>query len=390
MKYITRSIFILSLVSLFTDTASEMLYPIMPLYLKSIGFSVVLIGVLEGFAEALAGLSKGYFGKLSDQSKKRLPFVQIGYTLSAITKPMMAFSVLPLWIFFTRSIDRLGKGVRSAARDAMLSDASDVNNKAKVFGFHRSMDTLGAVIGPLIALTYLYYYPNQYIYLFYIAFIPGILAVLSTLILKEKNNVIESKKYDYNFFSFFTYWKTSNVTYKKLIVALLLFALVNSSDIFLLLKAKESGISDMYLIGIYIFYNLIYALFAFPLGVLADKIGMKKILVFGLFIFSLSYYLIGISTDIMHFIAVFLLYGIYAAATEGISKAWISNVVSKNETATAIGLYTSFQSIATMLASTLTGLIWYNFGSSIAFTITSTSTLFIALFIYSIKETNHR
>jgi MFS family permease len=390
MKYITRSIFILSLVSLFTDTASEMLYPIMPLYLKSIGFSVVLIGVLEGFAEALAGLSKGYFGKLSDQSKKRLPFVQIGYTLSAITKPMMAFSVLPLWIFFTRSIDRLGKGVRSAARDAMLSDASDVNNKAKVFGFHRSMDTLGAVIGPLIALTYLYYYPNQYIYLFYIAFIPGILAVLSTLILKEKNNVIESKKYDYNFFSFFTYWKTSNVTYKKLIVALLLFALVNSSDIFLLLKAKESGISDMYLIGIYIFYNLIYALFAFPLGVLADKIGMKKILVFGLFIFSLSYYLIGISTDIMHFIAVFLLYGIYAAATEGISKAWISNVVSKNETATAIGLYTSFQSIATMLASTLTGLIWYNFGSSIAFTITSISTLFIALFIYSIKETNHR
>jgi MFS family permease len=208
--------------------------------------------------------------------------------------------------------------------------------------------------------------------------------------LKEKNNVIESKKYDYNFFSFFTYWKTSNVTYKKLIVALLLFALVNSSDIFLLLKAKESGISDMYLIGIYIFYNLIYALFAFPLGVLADKIGMKKILVFGLFIFSLSYYLIGISTDIMHFIAVFLLYGIYAAATEGISKAWISNVVSKNETATAIGLYTSFQSIATMLASTLTGLIWYNFGSSIAFTITSISTLFIALFIYSIKETNHR
>jgi MFS family permease len=390
MKYITRSIFILSLVSLFTDTASEMLYPIMPLYLKSIGFSVVLIGVLEGFAEALAGLSKGYFGKLSDQSKKRLPFVQIGYTLSAITKPMMAFSVLPLWIFFTRSIDRLGKGVRSAARDAMLSDASDVNNKAKVFGFHRSMDTLGAVIGPLIALTYLYYYPNQYIYLFYIAFIPGILAVLSTLILKEKNNVIESKKYDYNFFSFFTYWKTSNVTYKKLIVALLLFALVNSSDIFLLLKAKESGISDMYLIGIYIFYNLIYALFAFPLGVLADKIGMKKILVFGLFIFSLSYYLIGISTDIMHFIAVFLLYGIYAAATEGISKAWISNVVSKNETATAIGLYTSFQSIATMLASTLTGLIWYNFGSSTAFTITSISTLFIALFIYSIKETNHR
>ncbi len=390
MKYITRSIFILSLVSLFTDTASEMLYPIMPLYLKSIGFSVVLIGVLEGFAEALAGLSKGYFGKLSDQSKKRLPFVQIGYTLSAITKPMMTVSVLPLWIFFTRSVDRLGKGIRSAARDAMLSDASDVKNKAKVFGFHRSMDTLGAVIGPLIALCYLYFYPNQYIYLFYIAFIPGILAVLSTLILKENKQTTESKKYNYNFFSFLTYWKTSNTTYKKLIVALLLFTLVNSSDVFLLLKAKESGISDTYLIGVYIFYNLIYAIFAFPLGVIADKIGMKKILVFGLLIFSLSYYLISISTDTIHFIGVFLLYGIYAAATEGVSKAWISNVASKENTATAIGLFTSFQSIATMLASTLTGLIWYNYGSSIAFIITSISTLFIAMFIYTIKETNHK
>ncbi|MFN5704811.1 MAG: MFS transporter [bacterium] len=388
MKYISRSVFILSLVSLFTDTASEMLYPIMPLYLKSIGFSVVLIGVLEGLAEALAGLSKGYFGKLSDQSKKRLPFVQIGYTLSAITKPMMAVSVLPLWIFFTRSIDRLGKGVRSAARDAMLSDSSDVNNKAKVFGFHRSMDTLGAVIGPLIALSFLYYYPNKYIYLFYIAFIPGILAVISTLILKEKSNTVDTKKYDYNFFSFLSYWKNSHANYKKLIIALLLFTLVNSSDVFLLLKAKEAGISDTYLIGVYIFYNLIYALFAFPLGIIADKIGMKKILVFGLIMFSLSYYFISISTLTIHFIGVFLLYGIYAAATEGISKAWISNIVTKNETATAIGLYTSFQSIATMLASTLTGIIWYKFGSSIAFTITSISTLLIASFVFSIKEKN--
>lgn len=386
MKYITRSVFILSLVSLFTDTASEMLYPVMPLYLKSIGFSIVLIGVLEGFAEALAGLSKGYFGKLSDQSKKRLPFVQIGYALSAITKPMMALSVLPLWIFFTRSIDRLGKGVRTAARDAMLSDSSDVKNKAKVFGFHRSMDTLGAVIGPLIALIYLYYYPNEYIYLFYIAFIPGLLALISTFLLKEKKEYVDHKKYNYNFFAFLSYWKGSNAVYKKLIIALILFTLVNSSDVFLLLKAKESGLSDTYLIGVYIFYNLIYAVFAFPLGILADKIGLKKILIFGLVLFSLSYFLISISTTTIHYIVVFLIYGMYAAATEGISKAWISNIVTKNETATAIGLYTSFQSIATMLASTITGLLWYNFGSSIAFLITSISTLFIAIYIYNIKE----
>lgn len=386
MKYITRSVLILSLVSLFTDIASEMLYPVMPLYLESIGFSIVLIGILEGFAEALAGLSKGYFGKLSDQSKRRLPFVQIGYSLSAIAKPMLAIYTSTVWVFFSRSIDRLGKGVRTAARDAMLSDSSDVYNKAKVFGFHRSMDTLGAVIGPLIALIYLYYYPNNYIYLFYIAFIPALLALSSTFLLKEKKVLTEQKKYNYNFFSFLTYWKNSNSSYKKLIIALILFALVNSSDVFLLLKAKESGLSDTYLIGVFIFYNLIYALFAFPLGVLADKIGLKKIFISGLILFAISYFLIAKSTTIVHFIVVFFIYGIYSAATEGISKAWISNIVSKSDTATAIGLYTSFQSIATMIASSITGLIWYNYGSGIAFFITSISTLIIALFITKIKE----
>lgn len=154
-KIITRTIWILSLVSLFTDVASEMLYPVMPLYLKSIGFSVVLIGVLEGFAEAIAGLSKGYFGKMSDNTGRRLPFVQWGYLLSAVSKPMMAVFTFPFWIFTARTIDRIGKGIRSGARDAMLSDEATPQTKGRVFGFHRSMDTLGAVIGPLSALAFL-------------------------------------------------------------------------------------------------------------------------------------------------------------------------------------------------------------------------------------------
>ena len=183
MKYITRTVWILSLVSLFTDTASEMLYPIMPIYLKSIGFSIVLIGILEGVAEATAGLSKGYFGKLSDASGKRVPFVQIGYAFSAISKPMMAVFIYPLWIFFSRTLDRFGKGIRTGARDAILSDEATVQTKAKVFGFHRSMDTVGAVLGPSFALLYLYFYPQQYKTLFLIAFIPGLLAVLSSFYL---------------------------------------------------------------------------------------------------------------------------------------------------------------------------------------------------------------
>ena len=159
MKIITRTVWILSIVSLFTDIASEMLYPVMPIYLKSIGFSILFIGLLEGFAEATTGISKGYFGQLSDSTKRRMPFIQIGYGLSAISKPMMAFLVYPIWIFFARTMDRFGKGVRTSARDALLSDQSTPSTKGTVFGFHRTMDTFGAAIGPLVALVYLYFSP---------------------------------------------------------------------------------------------------------------------------------------------------------------------------------------------------------------------------------------
>src|SRR6476620_12652292 len=151
-KIITRTILVLSLVSLFTDISSEMLYPIMPLFLQSIGFSTVLIGILEGFAEAVAGLSKVYFGRVSDEVGKRMPFVRLGYLLSAVSKPMMAAFVFPSWIFSARTLDHLGKGIRTGARDALLSDESSSEHKGTVFGFHRAMDTAGAAIGPLMAL----------------------------------------------------------------------------------------------------------------------------------------------------------------------------------------------------------------------------------------------
>ena len=253
MKYITKTIWTLSLVSLFTDTASEMLYPIMPIYLKTIGFSVVLIGVLEGVAEAMAGLSKGYFGKLSDNSGKRVPFVQIGYALSAISKPMMAIFVYPLWIFFARTIDRFGKGIRTGARDAILSDEATPETKGKTFGFHRSMDTLGAVLGPSLALIYLYFYPKDYKTLFYVAFIPGVLAVISTFFLKKKSSKIIRSKTPTSILSVFSYWKESPPSYRKVVAGLLVFTLFNSSDVFLILKAKQTGLDDTQVIGLYIF-----------------------------------------------------------------------------------------------------------------------------------------
>lgn len=379
------------MVSLFTDMASEMLYPIMPLFLKHIGYTALFIGVLEGVAESVAGLSKSYFGKMSDKSGKRLPFVQLGYTLSAISKPMLAIFIYPWWIFLSRTIDRLGKGIRTGARDAMLSDECTKENKARVFGFHRSLDTMGAVFGPAIALIYLYFYPNNYKTLFLIAFLPGLLAIISTLIIKEKklNTPPNGQQSNVNLFAFASYWKNSPAQYKKLVAGLLLFALFNSSDVFLLLKMKESGLNDSAVIGVYIFYNLVFALLAYPIGIIADRIGLKRIFIAGLFVFSLVYIGFAFNNNLIVFLVLFLLYGLYAAATEGVSKAWISNIVDKSETATAIGTYSGFQSICAFIASSLCGLLWYNFGPMITFLTTALITLFVVIY-FLLNKTNSK
>lgn len=388
-RIITKTIWMLSLVSLFTDMASEMLYPVMPMFLKHIGFSVVFIGILEGIAEAVAGLSKPYFGKLSDAKAKRLPFVQLGYGLSALSKPIMAFFIYPLWIFFARAIDRLGKGIRTGARDAMLSDESTKATKATVFGFHRSMDTLGAVFGPAIALVYLYFNPNNYKTLFLIAFAPGLLAIVCTLLIKEKSKPLNPKLLNAkpaSIFSFVTYWKTSPPQYKKLVIGLLLFALFNSSDVFLLLQMKENGLTDIEVIGVYIFYNLIYALLAYPIGLIADKLGLKKIFITGLIAFAIVYTGFAFNNNIIVFGILFVLYGFYAAATEGIAKAWISNIVDGGETATAIGTYAGLQSIAALFASSFCGLLWYNFGAKITFLATAIVTIIVIIYLWFLKK----
>jgi MFS family permease len=386
LKYITRTVWVLSLVSLLTDTASEMLYPIMPIYLKTIGFSIVLIGILEGVAEATAGMSKGYFGKLSDLSGRRVPFVQIGYAFSAVSKPMMAVFIYPLWIFLARTIDRFGKGIRTGARDALLSDEATQEAKGKVFGFHRSMDTLGAVLGPSLALVYLYFYPQDYRTLFFIAFIPGLFAISASFYLKDKKADEPKQKTLPPFFSFLNYWSVSPTDYKKVVTGLLVFTLFNSSDVFLLLKAKESGLDDTMIIGVYIFYNLIYALSAFPIGIIADRVGIKTIFVIGLAFFATVYLGISVNTNRYLFFGLFFLYGIYASATEGISKAWISIITDKNDTATAIGTYSGLQSICTMLASSLTGLIWFQFGATTAFITTAAVTLCVMIYFLTISE----
>lgn len=390
-KIITPTIWLLSLVSLLTDMASEMLYPVMPLFLSHIGYSAIFIGILEGVAEGVAGLSKSYFGKMSDNTGKRLPFVQLGYAFSALSKPMLAIFIYPWWIFLSRTIDRLGKGIRTGARDAMLSDECNTETKGRVFGFHRSMDTMGAVIGPALALIYLYFYPANYKTLFLIAFLPGLLAIVSTLFIKEKSKTplvtASGQRLSTSFFAFSSYWKTSQPQYKRLVTGLLLFALFNSSDVFLLLRMKASGMTDTTVIGIYIFYNLVYAILAYPIGILADKLGLKKIFIAGLFIFCLVYLGFAFNNNLLVFLFLFFLYGVYAAATEGIAKAWISNVVDKKETASAIGTYAGFQSICALIASSLCGLLWFNFGSMVTFLITAAITIFVIFYLTLFSKT---
>jgi MFS family permease len=383
-KFLTRTILLLSLVSLFTDIASEMLYPIMPLFLRSIAFTAVLIGILEGLAEAVSGLSKGYFGKLSDAKKIRMPFVRLGYSMSAISKPMMALFAYPWWIFIARSMDRLGKGIRTGARDALLSDESSPENKGKVFGFHRALDTLGAVLGPAIALVFLNFYPEQYKTLFLIAFIPGVISIGLTFLIKEKKTETVKKKINYSFFSFLKYWKESPGDYRKLVRGLLTF---NSSDLFLLLMLKQMGLSDTAVISTYILYNLVYALSSFPMGSLGDKIGLRKTFIIGLVLFVITYGGMAVTNEKYIFYLLFIIYGIYAAATEGISKAWISNIVSRDTTATAIGTYTAFNSIFTMLASLIAGLVWNQVNPKAVFIMSAAGCfLVIIYFIFFFKK----
>ncbi|RMG31713.1 MAG: MFS transporter [Bacteroidetes bacterium] len=385
-RILTRTVWLLGLVSLFTDMASEMLYPVLPLYLESIGFTVVGIGLLEGLAQATAGLSKGYFGKWSDTSGRRLPFVRLGYALSALSKPLMAVWTNGWWIFAARTADRLGKGIRSGARDALLSAEATAQSRGRVFGFHRGMDTLGAAIGPALALLFLWKYPGAYRSIFLLAFIPGLLAVAATFLLKEPDRPVSSEKKRPGFWAFVSYVPRSPLPYRRLLYGLLAFALINSSDMFLLLVLKEKGLSDTALVGFYIFYNLIYALAAYPAGGFADRFGKKTAFVLGIFLFACVYAGMAVLTQWWQLGGLFFLYGLYAAFTEGVAKAWISQLCKAAETATAIGTYDGLSSVAALLASSLAGLLWYHFGPEVLFGTTALLALLLMLYFLALRE----
>jgi MFS family permease len=283
IKRISKQVVFLGIISLFTDIASEMLYPITPIFLTAVlGTSMASVGLIEGIAEVTAGLLKGYFGALSDKVGKRSVFVILGYGLSAIAKPLPGIFPYFSTVLTSRIADRVGKGIRTAPRDALLAGYAEGNTGA-VFGLHRGMDTLGAAIGPVLSLILLSIYPGNFSLIFLLAFIPSLFAIAFTFAVKDRP-VLNKVRSSYRYIEF---WKTAPHGYKTLLILITLFSLVNSSDVFLILKSRDISQSNTIAIWGYIFYNLIYAGFSYPAGVISDRFGKRNVFIVGLLIFSI-------------------------------------------------------------------------------------------------------
>ena len=382
LKNIPRQVLILSLISLFTDIASEMLYPVTPIFLTAVlGSSMAVVGIIEGAAEVTAGLLKGYFGRLSDILKKRSVFVVLGYTLSALSKPLPGIFPTISAVITSRISDRVGKGIRTAPRDALLSTYAEGQTGA-VFGFHRGMDTLGAAIGPVGALILLHFFPGDYILIFLVAFAPSIVAVSFTFFVKDNPSSFKkiTKK------NYIEFWRSAPHQYKTILLLITLFSLVNSSDVFLILKSKDISNSASLAIWGYIFYNLIYALSSYPIGKYSDRIGKRKVYVAGLYIFASVYLGFALFPDIYFIWLLFALYGIYAASTEGVVKAWVSDLIPDEQRGSAIGLLTMLTSLSIMLGSFVAGVLWDQFGSVVPFMLSAVVSGIVATLFLTIKK----
>lgn len=378
LKKFPKQVLLLSIVSFFTDIASEMLYPVTPIFLTAVlGSSMAVVGIIEGIAEITAGFLKGYFGNLSDKLGKRSIFVILGYGISALSKPIPGLIASLPAVVVSRTADRVGKGIRTAPRDALLGSYSSGNTGA-IFGFHRAFDTMGAAIGPLIAIFLLYLFPENFQLVFLIAFVPSAIAVFFTFLVKDK--IITSKNKTRTNYSAF--WKEVPGEYKFVLLMITIFSFVNSSDVFLILKSRFISDSNTIAILGYVLFNIIYAIFSYPLGHLSDKYGKKNIFSLGLVVFSSVYLGFAFVTEIILIWLLFALYGIYSAATEGVSKAWVTDLVPREWHGSAIGLLTMCSGFAIMLGSFAAGVLWDYFGAAVPFIISSVVSFLIAMILF--------
>jgi len=363
---IPKNVFILGLVSFFNDTASEMVYPIVPIFMTQVlRASTTAVGLVEGIAESTAALTKFIFGYLSDKFQRRKPFVTLGYTFSAFSKGIIGLASSWLLVLFSRFLDRLGKGLRTGARDALLLQNTNEKNKGFIFGFHRSLDSAGAVLGPILGLIFIYLFANNLRLIFYLATIPGFFAVLLLILLvSEKKEVKTSTKTSQKFsFSF----RFLNPKVKLFLLISFIFALGNSSDAFLILRAKNLGLTTQLAVAAYVLYNLVQTLLGTYLGKLSDKIGHRKMFAFGLLVFSFVYFSFGVIKKSLFLWFLFPIYGIYIAATDGVSKAYLGEFISEKEAGSVYGLYQMLLALASFFASFFGGILWTKIGPQATF-----------------------
>ena len=353
VRGISRNVFILGITSFLTDLSSEVVYPLVPLFLTSVlGAPFAVVGLIEGIAESTACVLKVFSGWLSDRSGRRRPLTILGYGISAIAKPLLAAATGWPLVLALRFGDRLGKGIRVAPRDALIADSSEPASRGRVFGFHRAADTAGAALGALMALAALGLIGERYRTIFLISAIPGALGVASLFFIRERTRPhghalpprLSLSGFDRRF--------------KLFLLASAIFAVGNSSDTFLILRAKDLGLSAFGAVLAYVIFNLVYSAFSMPAGSLSDRIGRRRIIAAGFVVFSLVYLgfaLTGASAAVWPLFAV---YGIYMAMTEGIGKAFAADMAPPHARGTALGTYGTVIGLLTFFSSLIAGLLW--------------------------------
>ncbi|HCU05850.1 MAG TPA: MFS transporter [Coxiellaceae bacterium] len=380
-KKISKNVIMLGIVSLFNDFASEMVYPIIPIFLVSfLGVPVSMIGLIEGIAESTSSLLKIFSGWFSDQFGVRKPFLIVGYSFSTVAKLLIGLATgwpMALW---GRFIDRFGKGLRSSPRDALITESSQRQYRGRSFGFHQGMDTVGAVLGPLSAVLLLKIFPHNLRIIFFIAFIPGLIGILILLCFVKETTKKIIPKTQQSLWQGLRYLKL-NTSFKIFLLISVIFAIGNSSDMFLILKSKSVGMSFAFTILAYALFNFIYALASYPAGMLSDRIGPRRTLCFGFLLFSIVYFLFGMVHTAHWIWILFPLYGVYMAQNDGVSRAYVSVLVPPENTATVFGVYQTAVGVCSFFASLIAGILWSKVSPAAPFVFGSVMSL-VAVFLF--------
>ncbi|OFV67577.1 MAG: MFS transporter permease [Candidatus Syntrophoarchaeum caldarius] len=358
MRGITRNILILGLVSLFTDLSSQMVFPLIPLFLTTVlGAGAFAVGFVEGAAETTASLLKVVSGYWSDKVKVRKPFILVGYSLSTITKPLFAFAGIWQSVLLIRVIERIGKGLRTAPRDALVAESSRESTRGVAYGFHRSMDGAGSVLGAVIAFLLLFY-GWRYQDIFLLAFIPGIISVSIILLIKERARIPSEPESDKAKTSIKVSFGKLDWNLRLLIIASSIFALGHFGYAFFLLRAKNIGLGDETAILLYVLFYIIYTLASIPSGMLSDKQGRKPILVGGYILFGLvSTGLIFVS-GFSGILLLFAIYGICYAMIDGVQRVFVVDLAPEDLKATALGAFHTSIGMAALPGGLIAGFLW--------------------------------